>query len=167
VACARGLVVDRLASEISPQSTYLGIRPADIALRPICPLGASGLAVRRHNEIIESQLRRRACLGGLDLSCVGFLATETDDRRLFARSVPLLTVALFLSLLPVFPAPDIQIVADQYFMLLIVLGSWIVLALYVGMGPCIRLRGARRALTAAADPPAAAGQFALIRANLP
>jgi hypothetical protein len=120
------------------------------ALRPICPLGASGLAVRRHNEIIELQLRRRACLG------------ETDDRRLFARSVPLLTAAFFVSLLPVFPAPDIQIVADQYFMLLIVLGSWIVLALCVGVGPCIYLRRARRALAAAADSPAVTGQFALL-----
>jgi hypothetical protein len=81
----------------------------------------------------------------------GFLATETDDRRLFVRTAPLLTAAFFVSWLPVFPAPDIQIVADQYFMLLIVLGSWIVLVLCVGMGACVRLRRARGDLATAAS----------------
>jgi hypothetical protein len=74
----------------------------------------------------------------------GFLATERADRRLFARCVVLVTAAFLVSLLPVLPAPDIQVVADQYFLLLAALGSWIVLVLCAGMRTCIRLRRARR-----------------------
>jgi len=48
--------------------------------------------------------------------------------------------------------PTFRSFADQYFMLLIVLGSWIVVALCVGMGACIRLRRAPRDLAAAAGP---------------
>ena len=63
----------------------------------------------------------------------GFLVTETEDRRLLQRCVLLLTAGFFVSLWPVLPAPDIQVVADQYFVLLLALGGWAVLALCAAM----------------------------------
>jgi hypothetical protein len=83
-------------------------------------------------------------LGVAFLILAGFLATEPSDRRLFTRCVLLVTVVFLVSLLPVLPAPDVQVVADQYFLLLAALGAWIVLLLCVGMGACIRLGRARR-----------------------
>ena len=137
--------------EISPQNTYLGIRPAYVLFGPLADSVPPGW---RYAGILRSLNRNSvatlALVGLIFFVVAGFLATETDDRRLFARSVPLLTAAFFVSLLPVLPAPDIRIVADQYFMLLIALGSWIVRALCVGMGACSRLWRARRDLAAAA-----------------
>jgi hypothetical protein len=138
--------------QISQQSTYLGIRPAYVLFGPLAdsvPLGWQYVGILR--SLNRNSAATLALVGLLFFVIAGFLATETDDRRLFVRSVPLLTAAFFVSLLPVFPAPDIQIVADQYFMLLIALGSWIVLVLCVGMGACIRLRRARGDLATAAS----------------
>src|SRR6516162_8425295 len=129
--------------EISPQNTYLGIRPAYVLFGPLADSVPPGW---RYAGILRSLNRNSvatlALVGLIFFVVAGFLATETDDRRLFARSVPLLTAAFFVSLLPVLPAPDIRIVADQYFMLLMALG--------VGMGACSRLWRARRDLAAAA-----------------
>src|SRR5262245_28538078 len=82
-----------------------------------------------------------AMFGIAFLVLAGLLATEVADRRLFTRGVPLVTAAFFISLLPVLPAPDIQVVSDQYFLLLTALGNWIVLALCLGMCGFIRPRG--------------------------
>jgi hypothetical protein len=83
---------------------------------------------------------------GAFLVLAGLLATEVADRRLFTRGILLVTAAFFISLLPVLPAPDIQAVSDQYFLLLTALGSWMVLALRLGMRGFLRLRGSAQGI---------------------
>jgi hypothetical protein len=120
--------------QISAQSTYLGIHPAYVFFGPLTELVAPDwqyvgvLGSLNRNSAVEFML---LCL--IFFVLAGFLVTETEDRRLLQRCVLLLTAGFFVSLWPVFPAPDIQVVADQYFVLLLALGGWAVLALCAAM----------------------------------
>jgi hypothetical protein len=131
--------------QITAQSEYLGIRPANVFfgwLTDSVPPGWQYAGIMR--SLNRNSPAEFTLLGLTFFILAGFLATERADRRLFARCVVLVTAAFLVSLLPVLPAPDIQVVADQYFLLLAALGSWIVLGLCAGMRTCIRLRRARR-----------------------
>jgi hypothetical protein len=64
----------------------------------------------------------------------GFLAADSDNRRLFKRSALLATGGFAVSLLPILIThPSYSTVGEQYFTLLIMLGCWSVLALAGGL----------------------------------
>jgi hypothetical protein len=70
-----------------------------------------------------------ALLGITLFLLAGFLAIENVERQLFARCALIITAAFFVSVLAILPAPNRTTMGDQYFLLLIVLSSWSVLAL--------------------------------------
>jgi hypothetical protein len=79
-------------------------------------------------------------LGSIFFAIAGFLAALDVRWRLFRSGVLLMTAAFFVSLFPLLPtAPNFATMADQYFMLLVVLGSWAMLGLIGGMLLCLRL----------------------------
>jgi hypothetical protein len=132
--------------QISVQSSYLGIHPADLFIGPraeLVPLDWQYVGVLGSFNRTSAVQFMLLCLSFFVMA--GFLVTEPEDRRLLQRCVLLLTAGFFVSLWPVLPAPDIQVVADQYFVLLLALGGWAVLALCAGMRACIRLRMPGRA----------------------
>jgi hypothetical protein len=128
--------------QISKESIYLGFQPVQLFAGPrpesVTPVWEFAGVLRSASRASVTEI---AMFGIAFLVLAGLLATEVVDRRLFTRGVLLVTTAFFISLLPVLPAPDIQVVSDQYFLLLTALGSWIVLALCLGMRGFIRLRG--------------------------
>ena len=64
----------------------------------------------------------------------GFLATDNDQRRLFKNGALMATGGFFVSLSPILiTVPNYPTMGDQYFVLLIVLGCWTVLALATGL----------------------------------
>jgi hypothetical protein len=68
------------------------------------------------------------------LILAGFLAADSDQWRLFKHGVLLATGAFLVSLLPILlTVPNYRTMGDQYFVLLIVLGCWAVLALATGL----------------------------------
>jgi hypothetical protein len=68
------------------------------------------------------------------LVLAAFLATETCQLRLFKRVALLVTGGFIVSLSPILlTAPSISVMGEQYFALLIMLGSWVVLALAAGL----------------------------------
>jgi len=131
--------------QITAQSEYLGIRPAYVFfgwLTESVPPGWQYAGIMR--SLNRNSPAEFTLLGLTFFILAGFLATETADCRLFACCVLLVTAAFLVSLLPVLPAPNIQVAADQYFLLLAALGTWTVLVLCAGMRACIRLRRAGR-----------------------
>src|SRR5262249_31835870 len=79
-------------------------------------------------------------IGSAFLILAGFLAAVDVEWRRFRGGVLLVTAAFFVSLLPVFPtAPDYTTVGDQYFMLLVMLGSWAIFGMSAGLRGCAGL----------------------------
>src|SRR5262249_28336857 len=79
-------------------------------------------------------------IGSAFLIMAGFLTLVDIEWRRFRGGVLLVTAAFFISLLPVLPtAPDYTTVADQYFMLLVMLGSWAIFGMSAGVSRCTGL----------------------------
>jgi len=77
------------------------------------------------------------------LVIAGFLATENCHLQLFKRVTLLVTGGFIVSLSPIMlTAPSSPVMGEQYFALLIMLGSWVVLALSTGLHRCLGLRTA-------------------------
>jgi len=77
------------------------------------------------------------------LTLAGFLAADSDQRRLFKDGALLATGGFFVSLsLILLTVPSYQTMGDQYFALLIMLGCWAALALATGLR--VLLGGARQ-----------------------
>jgi hypothetical protein len=73
------------------------------------------------------------------LVLAGFLVADSDQRRLFKHGALLATGGFFVSLLPIFlTMPNYPTMGDQYFVLLIMLGCWVVLAFATGFGVLLR-----------------------------
>jgi hypothetical protein len=73
------------------------------------------------------------------LILAGFLVADSDQRRLFKHGVLLATGGFFVSLLPILlTVPNYPTMGDQYFVLLIMLGCWVVLAFATGFGVFLR-----------------------------
>jgi hypothetical protein len=138
--------------QISKESIYLGFQPVQLFAGPrpesVPPVWEFAGVLRSASRASVTEV---AMFGIAFLVLAGLLATEVADRRLFTRGVLLVTAAFFISLLPVLPAPDIQVVSDQYFLLMTALGSWIVLALCLGMRGFIRLRGSGQGTQSTVD----------------
>jgi len=79
-------------------------------------------------------------VGSALLVMAGFLTAIGAGWRRVGGGVLLVTVAFFVSLLPVLPTvPDYGTMADQYFMLLVMLGSWVVFGMSAGLRGCAGL----------------------------
>jgi hypothetical protein len=79
-------------------------------------------------------------IGSVFLIMAGFLTAVDAEWRRFRGGVLLVTAAFFVSLLPVLPtAPDYTTVGDQYFMLLVMLGSWAMFGMCAGLRGCAGL----------------------------
>jgi hypothetical protein len=128
--------------QISKESIYLGFQPVQLFAGPrpeaVPPAWEFAGVLRSASRASMTEI---AMFGIAFLLLAGLLATEVANRRLFTRGILLVTAVFFISLLPVLPAPDIQVVSDQYFLLLTALGGWIVRALCLGMRGFICLRG--------------------------
>jgi hypothetical protein len=73
------------------------------------------------------------------LILAGFLVADSDQRRLFKHGALLATGGFFVSLLPILlTMPNYPTMGDQYFLLLIMLGCWVVLAFATGFGVLLR-----------------------------
>jgi hypothetical protein len=72
------------------------------------------------------------------LVVTGYLATENVELRRFAGGVLLLTGAFFISLVPILLTVPAMMV-EQYYVLLIALGSWAVLISGAALGLCMRM----------------------------
>jgi hypothetical protein len=68
-----------------------------------------------------------------------FLALDDVDSRRAALGALLVTAGFFFSLFPILPAPDFHTIADQYYLLLIVLIIWTAVGLCFGIRVCLRL----------------------------
>lgn len=79
-------------------------------------------------------------IGSAFLIMAGFLTAIDVEWRRFRGGVLLVTAAFFVSLLPILPtAPDYATMGDQYFMLLVMLGSWAIFGMSVGVRGCAGL----------------------------
>jgi hypothetical protein len=76
------------------------------------------------------------CLALIVLAAL--LALDDVDSQRAALGALLVTAGFFLSLLPILPAPNFHTVADQYYLLLIVLVIWTTVGLCFGIRVCLR-----------------------------
>ena len=120
--------------------TYLIYSPAKIfqllgALTRSLPLGIENVQ-RLDSSIWVRAAALLLCLALIVLAAL--LALDDVDSRRAALGALLVTVGFLLSLLPILPAPDFHTVADQYYLLLIVLVSWTTVGLCFGIRVCLR-----------------------------
>jgi len=121
--------------------TYLIYTPAKIfrllgALIRSLPQGIENVR-RLESSVWMSLAAVLLCLALIALAAL--LALDDVDSERAALGVLLVTAGLFLSLLPILPAPDFHTVADQYYLLLVVLVSWAAVGLCFGIRVCLRL----------------------------
>jgi hypothetical protein len=101
------------------------------------PTGNRNVGIMR--SLDRNSVTEYALLGITLVFLAGFLAIENVERRLFTRCALFMTAAFFVSVLPILPAPNHTTMGDQYFLLLIVLGSWSMLALCAVIRMSMRL----------------------------
>jgi hypothetical protein len=84
----------------------------------------------------------------------GLLAANSEQRRVFRHCALLATAGFFVSLSPILPtAPSWAAMGEQYFALLIMLGSWLVLGLATGLRMLMLLGQRRQVMDRAPDAP--------------
>jgi hypothetical protein len=120
--------------------TYLIYSPAKIfrvlgALTRSLPQGVENVR-RLDSSVWVSADALLLCLALI--ASAALLALDDVDSQRAALGALLVTAGFFLSLLPLLPAPNFHSVADQYYLLLIVLVIWTTVGLCFGIRVCLR-----------------------------